>query len=87
MELTKILKIFYTAWIVIFAIIFLTRCKSNPKQTNENIAIENKMLLPADAGQQTDSLLTVPNEAAPATTSVAVNETKETKPVKLIYLK
>lgn len=88
MELTKILKIFYTAWFIIFAIVFLTRCKSNPNQMHENIAIDNNMLrIPANAVTQTDSAITEPTAMAPATTSVASTIKRETKPVKLIYLK
>ncbi len=85
METLKFLKIFYTAWIIIFAIIFLTRCKSNPNQMHENIAIDNKMIkAPFKSATETDSALTKATVEEPATTSVAVNETK---PVKLIYLK
>ncbi|MBL7920514.1 MAG: hypothetical protein JNJ40_09390 [Bacteroidia bacterium] len=85
METLKFLKVFYTAWIIIFAIIFLTRCKSNPNQMHETIAIDNNMIkLPSNPVIQTDSSLTQPTVEEPATTSVAVNDTK---PVKLIYLK
>lgn len=85
METLKFLKIFYTAWIIIFAIIFLTRCKSNPNQMHETIAIDNNMInVPLNPVIQNDSALTKAVIEEPSTTSVALNETK---PVKLIYLK
>lgn len=88
MELTKILRIFYTAWLIIFAIIFLTHCKSNPNQINENIVIDNnKIRVPSNSVTQTDSAINEPTALSPATTSVATTISKELKPVKLIYLK
>jgi hypothetical protein len=87
MDLAKILRIFYTAWMVIFAIVYLTRCKSDPNQIHENIAIDIKMIRPADPVTQTDSVISEPSLAAPVTTSINSNIKRETKPVKLIYLK
>ncbi len=87
MEITKILRIFYTAWIVVFAVVFLTRCKSNPNHTHGNITIDNNMTIsPASSSEQTDSALTQPTIEPPVNTSVALNNL-DTKPVKLIYLK
>ncbi|MBA3681898.1 MAG: hypothetical protein H0W73_12170 [Bacteroidetes bacterium] len=87
MDLSKILRIFYTAWLIIFAIVFLTHCKSNPNQMHENIAIDNSIdILPENPVKATDSALTQPSTETPVTTSVAVTNT-EAKPVKLIYLK
>ena len=42
MDIFKIYKAFFTFWILIFAIMYLTRCKSSPNSIQENLAIETK---------------------------------------------
>lgn len=84
MELFKIIRIFFTAWFIVFAIIYLTRCKRshNPKidmQVGKSISIPSTNSVSA-----IDSLIAKPTPATPVTTSVVP---RAKKPVKLIYLK
>lgn len=83
MDLFKIIRIFFTAWFIIFGIIYLTRCKRhNPKI---DMPIEKTISLPSTSSvEPTSSIVTKSQPVSPVTTSVVP---RSEKPVKLIYLK
>ena len=84
MELIKIIKIFFTAWFIIFAIIFLTRCKRSTS-ARFDAPTEKSITAPeANSVTPTNSIIAKPEPITPVTTTVIP---KEQKPVKLIYLK
>ena len=83
MDIFKIYKAFFTFWILIFAIMYLTRCKSSPNSTHENSAIETKTTITSNAPTVNDSLIHENEFGKPATTAVDPIQ----KPVRLIYLK
>jgi len=83
MDIFKIYKAFFTFWIIIFAIIYLTSCKNSINPLSESFVNEKNTIIVGTAPTINDSLINENKFVEPVTTAVKPIQ----KPVILIYLK